>query len=206
MSSASTIELDYTSRKANSLAPILDEWCRLVLRFTKRHADDCVPWHPERPSIGVLAAAAWKRGGLAIEEYSEQKLGRSRSRAGRVDLWIEAQDGSEFYIETKPLRVPTGQAKSRSNVKRRVEKRLAWAVRDARDLQKRAKASRAGILFAYTTFKSRTDADVAWTALISGCRAVRVDFSRSVRLPSPVEDEESGYRCPGGVLLGRLVQ
>lgn len=53
-------------------------------------------WYNVRASVGLLAAAVWKTGGYAFEEYSTKK----KSKVGRVDL--EFGTGNEaFIVEAK---------------------------------------------------------------------------------------------------------
>src|ERR1051325_10854249 len=47
---------------------------------------DCGFWYRERSHTGFLAAAVWRAGGTALEEYGANKRGNSRS--GRCDLYI----------------------------------------------------------------------------------------------------------------------
>ncbi|MCF7864356.1 MAG: hypothetical protein K9L89_06180 [Kiritimatiellales bacterium] len=49
-------------------------------------------WYNERASVGLLAAALWKTGGYAFEEYSTKKKGK----VGRVDL--EFGTGNEVFV------------------------------------------------------------------------------------------------------------
>ena len=53
-----------------------------------RHTEDVPYWYNERANVGFVAAAVWKLGGVAIEEYSIDK--QSHKAKGRADL--------RFYI------------------------------------------------------------------------------------------------------------
>jgi len=84
------------------LRPILKKWCSLNRLYMNNAEGDCPWWYNERTSIGVLAAAAWKSGHLALEEFSTLK-GRKKDAThgpGRCDLKIRV--GSEdFLFEAK---------------------------------------------------------------------------------------------------------
>jgi hypothetical protein len=58
--------------------------------------------HKERANIGLLSAAAWRCGWIALEEFRHEKGGRSSKEkwVGRADLQI-ATDNTEEFIEAK---------------------------------------------------------------------------------------------------------
>ena len=70
----------------SSLQPVLEEALRLFTAYRRREAKDSAHWYNERATLSVLAAAAWKSGGIALEEYS---LRKHDGRAGRADLWVK---------------------------------------------------------------------------------------------------------------------
>jgi len=64
--------------------------------------DDCIWWYGERASIGALAAAVWKSGGIALEEYTTRKGGETNGFKGRSDLRI-SHDSKKYTIEAKQI-------------------------------------------------------------------------------------------------------
>jgi hypothetical protein len=99
------------------LGPVLREWQKAMERLSNDFKPDDVPWwHNERAWVGVLAAATWKAGGRAFEEYSDEKIkrpkkGRPKKVSGRVDLWIRI-GSKEYVIEAKHIYVNIGGRKS----------------------------------------------------------------------------------------------
>jgi hypothetical protein len=63
---------------------------------------DCAWWANERASIGILAAAVWKCGGVALEEYSTRKTNKKEHRTGRCDLFF-AFGKNHFACEVKQV-------------------------------------------------------------------------------------------------------
>ena len=70
-------------------------------------ADDDVPWwYNERTSVGFFAAAVWKKGGQAIEEYITPKKirtprGKTNNKHGRGDLLFYLKSNKAFVAEAK---------------------------------------------------------------------------------------------------------
>src|ERR1035437_2626560 len=80
------------SGNLRSLHPILKEWIRLNRTYSKRMQwEDCAWWANERASTGILAAAAWMAGGVALEEYSTKKVKKKEHRTGSCDLFFDVR-------------------------------------------------------------------------------------------------------------------
>ena len=59
--------------------PLLKEWIATNTDMAHYWQGDLPWWYGERASTSVLAGAAWRIGGLAFEEYREdKKTGRKR--------------------------------------------------------------------------------------------------------------------------------
>lgn len=56
-------------------------------------------WYGERASVGTLAGAVWRKGGVCLQEYFADKGG---SVPGRGDLWFRLGDVT-YTIESKQL-------------------------------------------------------------------------------------------------------
>jgi hypothetical protein len=95
------------SGKLRSLHPILKEWIRLNRHYSKTVCrtdlwDDCAWWANERASTGTLAAAAWTKGWVALEEYSTRKIRKKTHGNGRCDLFFTVGK-NKFASEIKQV-------------------------------------------------------------------------------------------------------
>lgn len=130
--------------------------------------DAMAPWglpyaYGERPSLGILAAAAARIGFVPFEEYSADK-GRGKSRrSGRADLWLATKSGERAYdFEAKYI--------PRSfNSKRLVttlERHLDIAAKDASSLTYKSDCT-IGIVFVspYGATHKGFDPDPFWDQL-----------------------------------------
>ncbi len=50
---------------------------------------DCTFWYSERPQVGLFAAAVWKSGGIALEEFGTTKSAGGVESRGRGDLFFK---------------------------------------------------------------------------------------------------------------------
>jgi len=69
---------------------------------------DCPWWCNERASVSTLAAAVWKAGGKALEEFCDEKIYRRGKYQGRCDLYFEFR-GHHFVAESKQVWLPVGR-------------------------------------------------------------------------------------------------
>lgn len=81
---------------------LIEEWLVLVERFCRLTAGTDAPYvYTERACVGTLAAAAWRSGWIALEEFQlEKSQGDGDTRLGRSDLYIGSSSRDE-YIEAK---------------------------------------------------------------------------------------------------------
>jgi hypothetical protein len=118
--------------RLKSLRPILEEWVRLNRSYAETlNWKDCAWWGNERASTSILAAAAWKAGGVALEEFSTRKLNKMGQKAGRCDLFFQAGT-SKFACELKQV-YPRLKARQNYKFSKEVEF-LDWACSDAKKL------------------------------------------------------------------------
>lgn len=61
---------------------------------------DCTLWYSERPQVGLFAAAVWKCGGIALEEYGTFKTASGIEKRGRGDLFFKLH-GQGYLCEAK---------------------------------------------------------------------------------------------------------
>ncbi len=81
-----------------------DRFIRVIAdQYKDDNVTDAPYWNNERTNIGMFAAACWKNGWVALEEYGTEKRKDDNSQgAGRCDLWVSSQDGKINYaIEAK---------------------------------------------------------------------------------------------------------
>ena len=83
---------------------LLRAWADVCADYQRIVGD--LPWYyHERAQIGFLAAAAWRLGGVALEEWRTDKISHDGpSRNGRGDLWVQLKSGA-WHIEAKHVTV-----------------------------------------------------------------------------------------------------
>jgi len=82
------------------LRPVLKKWYDINVEYCNALGDDAMYWYTERANVGALAAAVWRCGAPALEEFSARRgFGRHR-RQGRADLWFRWR-GTDYVIEAK---------------------------------------------------------------------------------------------------------
>lgn len=99
-----------TKGKLKHWAVLFEEWCIAHERYCRVTKDEAAFWYRERANVGVLAAAAWRCGWVALEEFGTQKTDRSAPtqadveelnwKYGRADLFIGSENHEE-WIEAK---------------------------------------------------------------------------------------------------------
>lgn len=100
------LDLDYgtimSRRVPGWLSKLFDQWGENNIRYAKLMDGDDVSWfYNERACVGLLAAAAWQTGYIAVEEYSALKGLEDKQRNGRADLWIYNPKSITLAIEAK---------------------------------------------------------------------------------------------------------
>jgi hypothetical protein len=140
-----------------ALKPVLAEWIAVQREYTRQTGGDYSRYYRERALTGFLAAAAWRAGGVALEEWSTEKKGpRNEPHKGRCDLYICRRKRS-FHIEAKHMwsRVAGNQAKQLERVQRNLDR----AVTDAKALQCPRK-EKLGVLFIAPYIPPRKQTDM----------------------------------------------
>lgn len=93
-------------KKDKDLQQILRKWQWVMKDLV---VDDDVPWwYNERTSVGFFAAAVWKKGGQAIDEYTTTKKfrtnrGKTNNKHGRGDLLFYLKRNKIFAAEAKQV-------------------------------------------------------------------------------------------------------
>jgi len=82
---------------------LIEKWDRLLIDFENVMTTEDLPYiYKERTSVGLLAAAATKKGYIVLEEYGTEKQHKGQTRAGRADLWLYKKDKSiDISLEAK---------------------------------------------------------------------------------------------------------
>ncbi len=137
-----------------SLDSILRAWIKTNRKFVKAWAPD-VPWrYNERASLSILAGAIWRKGGLALEEFTTEKrpwrLHSKRLskiyRWGRSDFYFELGE-LECEIEAKFYRPKIGKINDKiETIQKCLLKKLEKAVCDVSRNRRYDKRLRLGLL------------------------------------------------------------
>lgn len=112
---------------------LIEEWVLLVERFCRLTAGVDAPYvYTERACVGTLAAAAWRSGWIALEEFQlDKKHTDGSTRRGRSDLYIGSSSRDE-YVEAKYKPVALRSYDRIAGHFRNVLKRARTDVRAAR--------------------------------------------------------------------------
>ena len=138
------------SQKLKSLKPVFDRLVLIHQRFIQVCGDDPWPyWYAERPHIGLLAAAVWGEGGVALEEHSVKKRKERKLKRGRNDLYINI-DKTLFECEAKRVRLNLGGDTEAKALATKAFEGLKKAIRDLKNLQ-----DRKGLALCFLTLEIR---------------------------------------------------
>lgn len=115
---------------------LLEEWILQVERYCRVYEGCDAPYlYTEQANVGLLASAAWRSGGIALEEFQSVKGTKHRPKwGGRVDLWLCQDEKTEEILEAKLLKISMD---AYSDLVSKVSDGMSSAVKDA----KNAKAS-----------------------------------------------------------------
>lgn len=127
------------------LHPVLHAWFEVMEKYLEGFDyTDCQWWYNERATLSSLAAAVWRAGGIALEEYCTEKGKKGDSWSGRCDLYFSLKTQG-FACEAKQIWCAVGRQAQPSLGK--IKDALSTACSDARDLGKN-EGRRLGICFA----------------------------------------------------------
>jgi hypothetical protein len=83
------------------IEPVFSKWIDLNIEYMEHYKfEDCMFWYNERTNVSALAGAVWQLGGLALEEYSAEKMAKQSRYSGRRDLFFTWHDQS-YLCEAK---------------------------------------------------------------------------------------------------------
>lgn len=88
--------------QTNLLALTLENWIKLVKRYSGFLEEDATYWYNERATLSTFAAAVWQdQKCCALEEYANKKSSKSRTaKNGRCDLYMLLNETS-YACEAK---------------------------------------------------------------------------------------------------------
>jgi len=111
---------------------ILQSWINVNKAYLKAHEWGLLPWyHTERTDVSLLAAAIWKAGGVAIEEYTIKKkknVPDPKHPWGKGDLFFSF-GGKKYYCEAKSMRY-TRTSHTKEFIEKECNIHLAMASED----------------------------------------------------------------------------
>jgi len=96
--------IKYVTPRSGILKKVLTNWFEVTTDYASEWSwKDVHWWYGERTAIGFLAAAVWKSGGVALEEYRTKK--KSKTTPGRCDLHFRLARNASYIVEAKKLTV-----------------------------------------------------------------------------------------------------
>jgi hypothetical protein len=136
----------------------LEKWVKLNLEYAKKWQFEDVPWgYGERSCVGILAAAAWRSKGIALEEYGAKKkhahrAGKKNEYKGRCDLYFRLQN-TNFVCEAKHVSARLGLAE-KGRLKR-VEEIKALLSEEAAAARRNKQPRERGLGIVFVGFRMR---------------------------------------------------
>ena len=118
------------------LAPIMLKWFRVIDDYQRATLDvgDVPYWYNERASLSTLAAAIWKSGGVALEEYKTTKTRGGPKKGkyeGRADLWFTWK-GKDYVGEAKHVEFAMQRRSTAEDTYARTQRALKSAKKSVR--------------------------------------------------------------------------
>lgn len=189
------------STQLKSLEPVFATLQSMHERFICCSGDDdtnrdCIYWYQERSHIGLLSAAVWCRGGIALEEYGDIDENGNRRR----DLWMRIS-GISFNCEGKYYWFDFSNQGAKESVRKISGKLMkARAQMRERDAGKHLAENRLALCFVVPAFRdSHPDEAIIqqWIETVrDGCR-----LQAAVWIGSRVMQGNKGGLYYPGVLL-----
>ena len=193
-------------KRLKKIEPLLHEWTRCVSRYCAVAECDAPYWYNERASLSTLAAAAWRAGGVAVEEYAAFKGKKKAGPPHRVDLWFRYRR-KRFVVEAKIGWVNLGEGSTPAYNAGAVRRRLDAALEDVRRCPK--DGTFLGVAFVAPSIPDNPKDSRRVAALVGPFldELRKLDygfmawvFPRAAR--NFIGDDERRY--PGVVMLGRI--
>lgn len=124
---------------------ILEEWILATERYSRICEGREAPFvFTEVANVGLVAAAVWRSGGIAMQEYVAEKGVKHRPKwTGRVDMWLNC-NGKEQILEAKMNTLPVHHTQEIDGF---ISSRLSVALEDARQSRGATDVDSLGALF-----------------------------------------------------------
>lgn len=195
----------------------MEEWILAIERFCRLSDGDVPYWYNERANVGVLSAAAWRAGAVALEEFQHEKIDIENFESktadkdakwnGRCDLWISDGKRSE-RVEAKFRWLNM----TSDRIAEFAEVSLKQAVSDASNSKSDDGQAAVGVAFLPLSVKASKVTDEKTIELyieetIATLRKVDADLIAwcfPIRLRDYI-GEQYGYQLPGVVMLAKRV-
>src|SRR5690242_10685429 len=115
MAGMSQLKRIYIDGGGIGLGELLSEWIKAQAAYIEAmERDDCPWWYNEIAVTGFLSAAAWRLGGVGLQEYRTHKGRLKKDRwSGRCDLYTYVGKDA-FLFEAKHYRTNIGSETDRS--------------------------------------------------------------------------------------------
>jgi hypothetical protein len=183
------------------LRPVFVAWFEIMEMYLESFDyKDCQWWYNERATLSSLAAAVWRAGGIALEEYCLEKGKKGDLWTGRCDLYFRLKT-QDFACEAKQLWCSIGR-KGKPGLGN-IKDVLSTACRDARVIGKN-EGRRLGICFAIP-YLPPSDKDIVDNQLLNWSKKLKgIDFdSIAWFFPKMARSMaiENGNVYPGVVML-----
>lgn len=196
------------SDRLRFLRPILARWCAINSRLGREWVwvKDAPWWYNERALVSVFAGSIWTYGGVAFEEYAEEKRGDQTRNQGRIDMWFQLGQ-RECLAEAKKCWVDSSDHEKSLQT---ADDALAKAMRDAGDIPPDGRL-RLAMVFAVAlipTELARNYPDqIAALRVLAKSRKIKADARAWVfpQVSKPLKSSD-GYFMPGIILWVRQVQ
>jgi hypothetical protein len=95
-------------KSVSRLSALLRKWININYHMAASWKwKDCPWWYNECASVSVFTTAVLKAGGLALEEFCDEKIYQRSRYIGRCDLYFEF-GGKKYTAETKHIWSATG--------------------------------------------------------------------------------------------------
>lgn len=194
------------------LPDVWQKWQEVTSAYSDRHGnDDAFWWYRERTWIGFLAAAVWRLGGVALEEYACKKSGGKLGK-GRVDLYFNLEHEG-FIAEAK--HVWMGRTQRKDGLVEFCKKGLQRSEKDVLNVPGSERLL-AVLFISPTVAADDSTKNDSLSALIENLKKSRSDinfhamawvFPDWARCPSWLNKTKiKGNYSPGGILLVREVK
>lgn len=191
------------ARHITPLQSVFEEYLNFLRVYAANHAEGAWAYR-ERTHVGIIAAASWKAGFLALEEWAAEKTREGGSGRGRCDLWI-AQENIHIEAKHKWCNVP---GSNRSSIS--ISNTIKEAINNASHLNVEQSSGIPGHRLAFTflapiieAHRDHIDPDHATKIWLEQLNEIEPENRIAVvwLLPGRKQPKLHGYHHPLGIVL-----